>query len=282
MGRMILSICGVVVAVGLAGAASAPSAPGGLPPSQSLERVAAGKQNDAKRTDGSPPIDVRLVQAPEDEARTRAQEKQAQQHEAADLVAQQKAADAATASANWTGQSVFWAAIGSVATGLAAILAFAAWYNSAKALRVAIQGQRAHLLLEDTLGGNCFGSPPWDRPPVFCYKIANHGQSPAWITGFEIKPIVGDIPADPPDVVFSQIRTIVLAPNATTDHFTDEMDLPDGFTWSDDICVYVAIRYRDIYADRRATCLFKLHLHGGPKNQDIMVPWGSGKWWTYE
>lgn len=261
MGRILLSICAVVVAVGLFGGQQQPQRPteaGRGQVGQAAAQPQTPSYSPARREDEgavekaapSPPGPTEQEQARDD------------------LKAQQDMA--------------FWAGVGAVATVGASILAFLAWTNSAKSLRVATEGQRAHLLIEDTLGGNCFGSPPWDRPPVFCYKIANHGQSPAWITGFEIRPIVGEVPAEPPEVIFSEIRTIVLAPNAITDHFTDEIGLPDGFTWSDDLCVYVAIRYRDIYADRRATCLFKLHLHGGPKGQDIMVPWGGRRWWVYE
>lgn len=260
MGRILLSICALVVALGLSGTQQQPQRPteagGGH-----LGQAAARPQT---------PADAAAAREGEGtiEKATGAPSGPTEQEQARDDLKAQK-------------DMAFWAAVGAVATAGASILAFLAWTNSAKALRVATQGQRAHLLLEDTLGGNCFGYPPRQRQPVFCYKIANHGQSPAWITGLEFRIIVGDLPDQPPVITFANRRTIVMAPNKTSDYFTDDMDLPEGFKWSDDLYVAVALRYRDIYDERLATCLFKLLLHGGPKNQDIMVPWGGQAWWKY-
>ena len=240
-----------------------------------------GQERVDKASGLSHEVATRRLQEADRQAREDAEKRATQQREIADLVAQEMAADAAKTSAAWSGYGVWWAALGSVATIFAAVFAAFAWRNSTKALKIATQGQRAHLLLSETLGGNCFGASPWEKPPMFCYKIVNHGKSPAWITGLHQKVMIGTLPEAPPTVDFAPIRMITLAPGEVSPYFTDPMALPTNFTWNDALFVALSIQYRDIYDERRASFLFKLILHGGPKNQDIFIPWGSADWWDY-
>lgn len=260
--------------------AQTPDTPDSHSAREAVERYTGREQGGARQSENPPPeIAVRLVQEPNDKAREDAEKREARQHETADLAAQKEAASAATESAIWSRYSVWWAGLGSVATFAAAILAALAWHNSAKALRITIQGQRAHILLEDTVGGDCFGYPPKDA--VFGFRIANHGESPAWIKTIDIECIVGDLPAAPPILKAAERRIIIAPPNSKSQLYGEDLILPEGFKWSDTLYVTGRILYRDVYTERESAFLYKFLPHGGADNNDIMVPWGGEVWWKY-
>ncbi len=138
---------------------------------------------------------------------------------------------------------------------------------------------RAHVLLEDTVAGGCYGYPP--KEAAFIFKIANRGQSPAWITGISTQTLIGSIPDTPPSVPPRPYRMIVVAPGSVTTSLGEDLEFPEGFTWDETVYVFGSVQYRDVYADRETTFLFKLILHGGHDGTDRMVPWGGPEWWTY-
>ena len=250
MGRALRIICGVVLAAGLGGSINTPSASNREPPALGGQQIADSQDEGSDRRN------------------------------AEERSARQQPVEAATVVANIARSEVVWAAVGALATAMAAFFAYFAWRNSNRALRIAVQGQRAHLLVECPRAGNFYSYPPKD--PAFGYTLVNRGQSPAWIVSAGLKVIIGDLPDDPPLAPVVGERTIVIGPGQS-EPFIEGLDFSDAnFTnWRIDLYVVGWVKYRDIFETRETHFLFKFDPN---EIQDIdkrMLPWGSEKWWRY-
>lgn len=94
MGRILLSICALVVATGLASLREAPDAQGVAAPSPAVERQTEQARKDAK-DEPAAAVPVTIVESPEQAVAAERRERESRQHDTADLDAQVRAADAA-------------------------------------------------------------------------------------------------------------------------------------------------------------------------------------------
>jgi hypothetical protein len=182
MGRMLLSICAVVVALGLCGL-QAPEPQGAARPSPAAEKQSADQSNGRREPEARPPLSVVIAETP---AQTESREKgetEAREHERLDLIAQQKAADAAEAQVTPNRIAAVLTVFGTGALIWTLILTQQSLNLSR---RTAIAELRAYVGIDTARcknGGT--HNADWD----FIVQIKNFGATPAKNLRVHLKPV---------------------------------------------------------------------------------------------
>lgn len=252
MGRIILTICGAVVALGLMAA---------LPPPQDQGRGEQDSSQQQGSQSANNPNPVAVPSAVEDRGCANRQDDRS-----SDLCAQWKAADAAREAADWASRS-FW--VGLIGTGL---LIWTLWETR----RISQREQRAYIRI-DHEGGTIVPG----KPVSITLKVVNYGATPARDVAFQsgclVRPDGWDWADEPDPPVEDKGRTFItvhpdspVAMSFNMDETLSEATHQHIMAGRSKVYARGTLFYRDVFGRKRETRI-QVEFSGKDGNTKIQI-----------
>ncbi len=257
------------------GSSQSPEAQGTAGPRPPLGGQAAEKGNAHDSAPSSAPLEVTIVQSSADADHARDRETKSDEHEAKDLDAQVRAADAAE-------QQILPTWFGVGLSFLGTVLIVSSLKEARSANRIAREHMatdlRAWLLSSGVAWKNSEQATDengvtHDRALGFVIQYANHGRTPARLRTFWAEIRVVDRDEEPPTFVAGDtpIRPGIIGPDATVSPPTKGIvgsDLEGFMAGNKVVYAYALLTYTTVFDDvpRVSECCFRVRFDGYQQN----------------